>query len=400
MTGRIAILVLGACLATLPAWAAPDEEAYGAAEHYPSGDRNTWWSNPRFLVATHTGMDRLFPSRELKRGDGPVRPLAPAAQPLQWTELDNYLASHPATGLLILKDGKLLAERYQYARRAEDRFTSWSMAKTFVAMAVGVAIAEGRIASIDDPVDRYEPALRDTAWQGVSLRHVLHMASGAKFDETYDKPGTDIARLSRAWSQQAGSLIDALGSIRGREAEPGDRFKYISADTQVLGQVLVKATGRPLADYVAEKIWAPMGAEADAYWTLDAGGMEAAYCCLNARLRDYARFGQLLLDGGKVGDRQVIPAAWVSAATSVRFRDGYLQPGRATRYMGYGYQIWIFPDDLGFALLGVRGQAVFVNPRHKLVMVQTAVWRNSSDPQLSRQRDEFWRALVLRAWRL
>jgi len=164
--------------------------------------------------------------------------------------------------------------------------------------------------------------------------------------------------------------------------------------------VLVKATGRTLADYVSEKIWAPMGAEADAFWTLDAAGMEVAYCCFSARLRDYARFGQLLLDGGKVNGRQLIPADWVDAATSVRFRDGHLQPRHATPYFGYGYQLWIFPDNLGFALLGVRGQSVFVNPRLRLVMVQTAVWASSIDPAAGRQRDEFWRALVLLAPRL
>ena len=383
----------------LPVHAAPDEAGYGAAEQYPAGDRSNWFQQ-RHMVGAYTGMDRLFPTREVKRGDGPVRPLPAAAEALQWSALDQYLASHPATGLLILKDGKVLAERYQYGRQPEDRFTSWSMAKTFVGMAIGVAIAEGRIASIDDAVDRYEPALKGTAWQGVSIRHVLSMSSGVKFDETYDKPGTDIARLGRAWTLQQGSLLDALGAIRDRAAEPGSRFKYVSAETQVLGQVLVKATGRTLADYVSEKIWAPMGAEADAFWTLDAAGMEVAYCCFSARLRDYARFGQLLLDGGKVNGRQLIPADWVDAATSVRFRDGHLQPRHATPYFGYGYQLWIFPDNLGFAMLGVRGQSVFVNPRLRLVMVQTAVWASSIDPAAGRQRDEFWRALVLLAPRL
>lgn len=399
MRAALAWVVSGVLCLAPAVRAAPDEAGYGAAEGYPIGDRGSW-SQVSHLVGSHTAMDRLFPSRTVPRGDAPVLPLENAAKPLDWPEVDAYLATHSATGLLLMKDGKVLLERYQYGRKAEDRFTSWSMAKTVVAMAVGVAIAEGRIAGIDDPVDKYEPALKGTAWEGVSLRHVLHMASGVKFDESYDKADSDVRRLTVPWIAQSGSLLDALGRLREGEATPGERFKYVSAETQVLGQVLTKATGRPLADYVAEKIWAPMGAEADAYWTLDAAGMEVAYCCFNARLRDYARLGQLLLDGGKAGGRQVVPADWVEAATSVRWRDGYLQPGRATRYFGYGYQTWVFPDSLGFALTGVRGQSVFVHPRHRIVMVQTAVWKTSSEPSLARQRDQFWRAVVDKLSRL
>jgi CubicO group peptidase (beta-lactamase class C family) len=300
----------------------------------------------------------------------------------------------------VLKDGKLLLERYQYGRNAQQLMTSWSMAKTVVAMAVGIAIAEGRIASIDDALDKYEPFLAHSAWKGVSIRHALNMASGVKFDETYNVPGNDIAVFSRPWSRHEGSFQDLLQSFKQTEAAPGDRFKYISSDTQALAQALVKAIGRPLADYVSEKLWAPMGAEADAEWLIDARGMEAAYCCLNARLRDWARLGQLLLDGGARDGRQIIAADWVEAATTVRFRDGHLQPRRATPYFGYGYQTWVFPDQLGFALQGVRGQAVFVHPRLKLVMVQTAVWTPERNAEFGRQRDQFWRELVQRAARL
>jgi len=291
-----------------------------------------------------------------------------------------YLDSHPATGLLVMKEGQVLLERYQYGRSAEHRFTSFSMAKTVVAMALGVAMAEGRIASLDDPVERYEAALADTAWQGVAVRHVLNMASGVQFDETYDRADSDIAKLSRAWTRQ-GSLLGELQTFKVREVAPGQRFKYISADTQVLAQVVARATGRPLAEYVSEKIWTPMGAE-------------AAYCCLSARLRDWARLGQLLLERGQRHGKAIIPAQWIDAATTVRPADGYLRPQSATPYFGYGYQTWIFPDQLGFALLGVRGQAVFVHPKLKLVMVQTAVWPRSTDPALSRQRDRFWRDVV------
>lgn len=390
-----ALLALG-LTATLHA--APDEAAYGRDNQYPRGSRDDWWQQ-RHLVGAQSAMGELFAARTVAAGDQP-RALKPGGALEDWQPARQYLDTHPATGLLIVKDGTVLLERYQYGRSAGDRFTSWSMAKTVVGLAVGIAVAEGRIASIDDPLDKYEPGLAASAWKGVSIRQALNMASGVRFDEAYDKPGSDIARFSRAWTRGEGRFIDALGAMEQRDAEPGSRFKYSSADSQALGQALAAAVGRPLADYVSEKLWVPMGAEADASWLVDASGMEAAYCCLNARLRDYARLGMLLLDKGQVDGRRIVSAAWIEAATSVRLRDWHLQPRRATPYFGYGYQIWVFPDELGFALLGVRGQAVFVHPPSRLVMVQTAVWPTSNDPALGRQRDMFWRDLVLRAARL
>ena len=391
--GLVAGLVASFCV-----MAAPDEDAYGASQGYPAGTLNNWYTQDH-MVGAYSAMETLFPVRTVRAGQA-LRALPRSDAAPDWPFIQRYLDSHPATGLLVIKDGKVLVERYQYGRQPEHRFTSFSMAKTVVAMAIGVAVSEGKIASVDDPVERYEPALADTAWKGVAIRHVLNMSSGVRFDETYDKPNTDIAALSRTWVRQGGGLLAALGRFQDRDAAAGDRFKYISADTQVLAQVLTRAVGRPLADYVSDKLWQPLGAEADAGWITDPQGMEAAYCCMSARLRDWGRLGLLLAERGQRDGQSVIPAEWVDAATTVRLRDGHLQPWRATPYFGYGFQTWVFPDRLGFALLGVRGQSVFVHPRLKLVMVQTAVWPRSSDLALSRQRDALWRDIVLRAERL
>ncbi len=274
------------------------------------------------------------------------------------------------------------------------------MAKTVLAMAVGVAVSEGLIASIDDPLDKYEPELAASAWKGVSIRHALQMASGVIFDEAYDEPDSDVLRLSRPWARGTGGLLPTLKTFTEREAPPGTRFHYSSADTQALAQALRRAIGRPIVDYVSEKIWGPMGAEANASWLVDASGMEAAYCCFNARLRDYARLGQLMLDRGQFAGRNIVPPEWVDAATSVRPADAYLQPGTATSFFGYGYQTWLFPEQYGYALLGIRGQAIFVHPRLRLVMVQTAVNVRSTDPAFNRRRNQLWRDLVARAERM
>jgi CubicO group peptidase (beta-lactamase class C family) len=176
-------------------------------------------------------------------------------------------------------------------------------------------------------------------------------------------------------------------------------FSYASVETQVLGIVLRGAVGRPVADYLQEKIWEPMGAEADASWLIDRSGQEATFCCLNAVLRDYARLGLLLAHDGNWRGRQVIPGAWIADATRVAPDQAHLYPGNATGFFGYGYQLWIFPDWVFpverrvFALLGVRGQAIFVDPASRLVMVHTAVRKQPVDPSV-REAVALWRGVV------
>jgi CubicO group peptidase (beta-lactamase class C family) len=178
-----------------------------------------------------------------------------------------------------------------------------------------------------------------------------------------------------------------------RLRRPGTQFYYASAETQVLGLVLRAAVSRPLADYLSDRIWKPMGAEADASWLIDSAGMESAYCCVNAVLRDYARLGLLLAHDGRLGDRQIIPQAWIHAATTVPADSWHLKPYAATRYFGYGYQTWIFPGARRmFALFGVRGQAIYVDSASKLVLVHTAVRKLPVDPG-SLELGALWAAL-------
>lgn len=350
---------------------------YGlAAGAYPRATRERWWE-PAYLVDAQSRMDELFPShrvakaatpRPLRRGSEIALTFHPAGQT---QTLDTYLARNPATGLLILRGDTILFERYQYGRRDTHRFASWSMAKTVTSMLIGIAIAEGKIRSLDDLPSAYVPALEGSPYGATPLRHLLTMSSGVKFREDYsgDDDSTRLA-IDTFLERSAGGAA-AVTRYTEREAEPGTRFSYASAETQVLGLVLRAAIGRPVADYLSEQIWQPMGAESDATWLIDKAGQESTYCCLNAVLRDYGRLGLVLANGGRVGDRQVIPAAWITEATTAP--SPYLAPWVATRFFGYGYQTWIFPEARGFALLGIRGQVVYVDPASQLVMVQTAV---------------------------
>jgi CubicO group peptidase (beta-lactamase class C family) len=246
-----------------------------------------------------------------------------------------------------------------------------SMAKTIVAMLVGVALSEGRIQSLDDRAEKYVAELKGTPYGETPIRHLLTMSSGVRFTESYSG-SDDIAMLVRLslLAESDGGAATVL-PFRTRDRAPGGRFHYASGDTQILGLVLRAATAKPLAEYLSEKIWRPMGAEADASWLIDKAGYEIGYAGVNATVRDYARLGMLLANDGALDGRQIIPAGWVLAATTPSAAQ--FEPGQTGSVLGYGYQTWIVPGrEREFMLRGLRGQAVFVAPRSRLVLVHTA----------------------------
>jgi len=249
-------------------------------------------------------------------------------------------------------------------------------------MLIGIAIEERRIRSVDDLAGAYVPELADTEYGRTSIRHLLEMSSGIRFTETYWGRDEDVARLVAGTFLQIGpGGVDSVKPFNERLRRAGTTFAYSSAETQVLGLVLRQAVGRPVADYLKEKIWQPMGAESDATWLIDASGQEATYCCLNAVLRDYARLALLFAHDGAMGDRQIIPKAWLLAATTVPADNWHLKPYAATEYFGYGYQTWIFPGKRRmFALRGLHGQNIFVDPAVRLVLVQTSVYKEPVPP--------------------
>ncbi len=386
---RRALLVL-ACFAGT-ALAAPDEEALGKSQDYPVCPLPAGPTPQHCLVGMYSNFDKVVPARKVAKGAA-ARRLKRAAKEADEVDFKGFLASNRNTGLLALKGDTILFEGYQYERKPEHLFTSMSMAKTVVAMLVGIAISEGRIKSIDDKAEQYVPGLKGHPYGETSLRHLLTMSSGVKFREEYDGKD-DVSVLARfTFYQQGPGGVDTVLPFKERARPAGERFSYASAETQVLGLVLRAATGKPIADYLSEKIWQPMGAEFDANWMIDKGGYEIAFCCLNAALRDYARLGMLLANDGTLDGRQIIPAEWVRAATTPESE--HLKPGRATPYNGYGYQTWLVGGSRPtFALLGVRGQGVFVDPAAKLVVVHTAVHAQARDPARGNQFS-LWNAVL------
>ncbi|MDR3537894.1 MAG: serine hydrolase [Acetobacteraceae bacterium] len=372
----------------------PDAGHYGAAEGFPVSQP---WLEPKYRVGSFSHFDALFTTRRIKRAATPWR-FKRAEVDFHYTyrgtrsSLVDYLARNPVTGLLIARDDEILFEHYQYGRTDRDRLASQSMAKSITGMLIGIAIANGAIRSVDDTAETYVPGFRGTEYGKTPIRDLLHMSSGVEFGEEAD----DERDLDRLWAGLMGSRLGVVGryldlakgtvgsivQFNRRIAPPGTRFSYASIEADVLGMVLHHAVGKSASDYLQEKLWEPIGAEADASWLVDAQGFEVAHGFFNAVLRDYARFARLLAHDGAWDGKQIIPAQWVIDATSLRPSEAFLAPGKADATFGYGYLLWLLPGARRqFALFGAYGQRICVDPTSRLVMVQTSV----------DQRTEVWR---------
>jgi CubicO group peptidase (beta-lactamase class C family) len=382
----------------------PNAELYGAKDGYPLPDiaearrQGDPWE-PKYRVGAFTHIDHIYPTRLIRRAVTPWAFKCSRAdvyynfQGSKFSPLD-YMSRNPVTGLLIAKDDQIIFERYQYARTDQDRFVSQSMVKSITGLLIGIAISEGAIKSVDDIPESYVPGFMGSEYGRTPIRDLLHMSSGVDFGETRDG-GRDLNRL---WNGMGIAFPDSkLGTVRSivqfnqRIAPAGTRFYYASIEADVLGMVLHGAVNKSASDYLREKVWEPIGAEADANWLVDAEGFELGHFGFNAVLRDYARLGRLLAHDGAWDGKQIVPGQWMIDATTVRASDGYLLPGVATKRFGYGFLLWLFPGERRqFALLGFKGQYICVDPTSKVVMVHTAI----EDPA---HRDEpwaLWSALV------
>jgi CubicO group peptidase (beta-lactamase class C family) len=376
----------------------PRADFYGAAEGYPVPDAararrqgNPW--EPKDRVGAFTHLDEIYPTRQVKSAAPPwtfKRAAAELPDPLR-DRVTDYLSRNPVTGLLIAKDDRILFEGYQYGRTDRDRLVSQSMVKSIIGMLVGIAVAEGAIRSVNDTVETYVPRFKGCEYGRTSIRDLLHMSSGVEFGEEQDN-GRDLNRLWIDMVAGSGAVrkgtIGSIVQFNHRIAPAGTRFYYASIEPDVLGVMLHQVTGRSLSEYLQEKIWRPIGAEADAKWLLDADGFEVAHFGFNAVLRDYARLGRLLAHDGAWNGKQVVPAQWILDATTARASDAYLAPGEADRDFGYGYLLWLLPwGQRQFAMFGAFGQRICIDPASKLVMVQTALDQTNEIWPL-------WRAVV------
>lgn len=333
---------------------------------------------PALAVTTFRNIDRLFPTRTVEHG--PIsHPLPLAETPpsdVRFTSkaasytLDSYMAANRVSGLLVLKNGRIALERYAFGNGPRTRWMSMSVAKSITSTLIGAAIRDGAIGSLEDPVTRYVPRLAGSAYEGVSVRNILMMSSGVQWNETYTDPASDRRRLLEAQiAQQPGAAIDLMRSL-ARAAPPGTVNNYSTGETQIAGEVVRGAVGKPLAQYLSEKIWKPYGMETDANWWLDSpDGHEIGGSGFSATLRDYGRFGLFFLDGGVVNGETILPTGWLHEAGSPKTLLGGAP-------LHYGYMWWPMTaapgtvNDGAFSAEGIFGQYVYLNPREHVVIVQ------------------------------
>jgi len=339
---------------------------------------------PSTRVENFRHMDRLFPSRPVRRGDAVFtfdRALRPVDVRYQYDgttrRLDDFLAATSTTGFLVIQSDRIVDERYFLGAGEDSQLTSWSVAKSFISALIGTAIDRGEIAGVERPITDYVPALRQSGYDGVPIRDILQMSSGVRFDEDYANPFSDVNWMFMR-SFLFGGRINATPEGVRRARPPGRQFDYVSVDTQALGMLLTRATGKPIAALAEERLWRPLGMEHDAFWITDragADGMEYAFCCLNATVRDYAKLGRLFLRGGDWNGHRIVSEPWVRESVTPG-RPDLVNAGQYTPdwAIGYQYQWWV-PEgpDGEFTGIGVWGQYLYVNPAANSIIVKTSV---------------------------
>ncbi len=362
IVGVVIILALGALWTLI----GPDWRALLA--NPPTNRDVLFWSGPQ-RDAGFRLLDRvpfISDARPIPAGDAP-RPLSEGA-PLDLgpLDLDAYMASQNAAALVILQDGKIRLERYGNDFTPEGRWTSFSVAKSLTSTLVGAAIVDGHIDSLEDPVTKYIPGLAGSPYDDVTIAQLLTMTSGVAWNEDYEDPQSDVALFNSVAAEPG--QIGIVTYMRGlsRAHPPGEVWNYSTGETNLIGVLVSQATGKTVSEYLSEKIWRPYGMEQDATWLLGEDGHEISGCCIQAATRDFARFGQFILDGAMTDAGPIVPTDWLPAATVKQAEIG--EPG-----YGYGYQWWTW-DEGAFMADGIFGQGIFIDPARNLVIASNANW--------------------------
>ena len=380
----LALGVIGAALLAGGLWfASLDSETRGILAAMPTNADVLSWSQDQ-RDAAFRALDRLPVLAKASHIAASSTPLPlPMGTPLVIPGVDATLAAQRIAGLVILQDGKLRFERYGLGFGPNGRWTSFSVAKSFTSTLVGAAIKDGAITSLDDKVSRYIPDLRGSAYDDVSVRQLLTMTSGVRWNEDYEDPASDVARFNTATPAPG---VDATVSYMRhlpRAHPPGSVWHYNTGETNLIGVLVSSATKQPLSQYLEAKIWQPAGMAAAATWLKGKTGHEIAGCCLQAATRDFARFGLFVLADGVAGGTQAVPANWFAEATTKQQVIG--EPGH-----GYGFQWWTY-DDGSVAAQGIFGQGIFIDRRRRLVIASNANWTRATKGPESDAREAFYK---------
>lgn len=338
----------------------------------------------------YRSIETVYKVNTIKRGER-VRPLPMAEKQIDFTfdhdgkswTVDAYMKAYNVSGVLILKDGKVLMERYGMGRQPTDRWTSFSVAKSVTSTLVGAAIQDGKIKSLSSKVTDYIPELKGSAYDGVTVRQLLMMSSGVKWNEDYTDPNSDVAQsVSLAVEPGVNPLVRYMSRLPRIHA-PGSMFNYNTGETDLVGILVSNAVGQSLSAYASEKLWKPYGMDSDAIWMVDPAGRERGGCCISMTLRDYGRVGQFILDGGNAGGEPVLPATWTAEATSTRITNGIPS--------GYGYFWWMRPNG-SYEAVGIFGQSITSFREDRIIIVTNAAWPRATGRDLGATRTAFLNA--------
>lgn len=398
---------------------APDYDKMGAAE-------DLLRLTPELQPETFRNIDKLFPTRTIKRGrsvfplpyqESMLLSVTYSPDGVNSYTINDFMSRNRVAGLLIIKDGKIALERYALGNKASSRWAGFSTTKSVVSTLMGIAVKEGKIADIDDQVVDYLPQLAETAYDGVTIKQLMQMSSGVEWNEDYLDPDSDLSAVFQAiLDGESGGILNYMAGLQ-RIAEPGTQFLYKTGETHLQAEVLKSVLdGETISNYLSRKIWANMGMEADANWLLESeGGIEFGGGLLSMTLRDYGRFGLFMLNDGKINGTSILPSGWVDALSSppadapqCACNELYSENNGAeypyAYPLGYSYNWWSLPDQtwgeweylddaswwgsdaieavrpdftnlLGtFTAQGVFGQFIHINPAEKMVTVVLSAW--------------------------
>ncbi|MCI2395308.1 serine hydrolase [Aliiroseovarius sediminis] len=340
------------------------------------------------IVDNFSHMDRAFLIKPMTRKTGEVSPLAEGPSIALPPGAEDWIKDRSVTALVVLKDGQLRHESYHRGTEPEDRRISWSVAKSFLSALMGIALDQGAIASLNDPVEEYAPSLKGSAYEGATIRNVLNMSSGVVFSEDYLDFNSDINRMGRVLALGQ-SMDDFASGLTATFAPPGETWQYVSIDTHVIGMVIRGATGQSIPDLMEEHIVQPMGFEADPYYLTDGYGVAFVLGGLNLRTRDYARFGQMFLQDGRWNGKQIVPADWVAASTTP-------SAPTASGAQQYGYQWWIAPDAPKgeYFARGIYGQYIFIDTARDVVIAMNGADRGFRTEGVNDTNIKMFRAIA------
>jgi CubicO group peptidase (beta-lactamase class C family) len=380
--GTLAVLAIGAGAA----WFSTDNETRDLIANMPTNRDVLFWKLEQ-RDAAFRAMDRLpvlAKTNDIAAG-GTVIPLQNGAPIALGMDVDAYMKAQRTSALVIVQDGKIRFEKYGLGFNEKGRWTSFSVAKSFTSTLVGAAVKDGFIKSVDDKVSAYIPDLKGSVYDDVTVRQLLTMTSGVKWNEDYTDPNSDVARFNEHKAEPGVDVTVSYMRKLPREAPAGSKWVYKTGETNLIGVLVSAATKKTVSAYLSEKVWKPFGMEQKATWLLGGSGHEISGCCIQASTRDYARFGMFIAGGAKVGGISILPDDWLPNATAKQADIGF--PGR-----GYGYQWWT-NDDGSFAAQGIFGQGIFIDPKRRLVIASNSNWPTATDPKIGEQREDFYRSV-------